>query len=51
MWTDEERAQIRMDWIHDFEILVYLHLLQYSSLENPMDREALQAMVHRVAKS
>ena len=51
MWTDEERAQIRMDWIHDFEILVYLHLLQYSCLENPMDREALQAMVHRVAKS
>ena len=25
--------------------------LQYSCLENPMDRGALQAMVHRVAKS
>ena len=25
--------------------------LQYSSLENPMDREAWQAIVHRVAKS
>ena len=27
------------------------NLLQYSCLENPMDREAWQAMVHRVAKS
>ena len=25
--------------------------LQYSCLENPMDREAWQAIVHRVAKS
>ena len=25
--------------------------LQYSCLENPMDRGALQAMVHRAAKS
>ena len=25
--------------------------LQYSCLENPMDREAWQAMVHRVAQS
>ena len=25
--------------------------LQYSCLENPMDREAWRAMVHRVAKS
>ena len=25
--------------------------LQYSCLENPMDREACQAMVHRFAKS
>ena len=25
--------------------------LQYSCLENPMDREALWAIVHRVAKS
>ena len=25
--------------------------LQYSSLENPMDRETWQAMVHRVAKT
>ena len=25
--------------------------LQYSCLENPMDREAWQATVHRVAKS
>ena len=25
--------------------------LQYSSLENPMDRGGCQAMVHRVAKS
>ena len=25
--------------------------LQYSCLQNPMDREALLAMVHRVAKS
>ena len=24
--------------------------LQYSCLENPMDREAWQAMVHRIAK-
>ena len=27
------------------------NLLQYSCLENPMDREAWQAIVHRVAKS
>ena len=27
------------------------NLLQYSCLENPMDRGALQATVHRVAKS
>ena len=27
------------------------NLLQYSCLENPMDRGAWQAMVHRVAKS
>ena len=27
------------------------HLLQYSCLENPMDRGAWQATVHRVAKS
>ena len=27
------------------------NLLQYSRLENPMDRGALQATVHRVAKS
>ena len=27
------------------------NLLQYSSLENPMDRGAWQATVHRVAKS
>ena len=26
------------------------NLLQYSCLENPMDREAWQATVHRVAK-
>ena len=25
--------------------------LQYSSLENPMDRETWQATIHRVAKS
>ena len=25
--------------------------LQYSYLENPMDREAWRAMIHRVAKS
>ena len=25
--------------------------LQYSCLENPMDREAWQAMVHRIAES
>ena len=29
----------------------YGNLLQYSCLENPMDQEAWQAMVHRVAKS
>ena len=27
------------------------HSLQYSCLENPMDREAWQAMVHLVSKS
>ena len=27
------------------------NLLQYSCLESPMDREARQAIVHRVAKS
>ena len=27
------------------------NLLQYSCLQNPTDREAWQAMVHRVAKS
>ena len=27
------------------------NLLQYSCLDNPMDREAWQATVHRVAKS
>jgi len=27
------------------------NLLQYSCLENPMDRGAWQAVVHRVAKS
>ena len=27
------------------------NLLQYSCLENPMDREAWQITVHRVAKS
>ena len=27
------------------------YLLQYSCLENPMDRGALWAIVHRVAKS
>ena len=27
------------------------NLLQYSCLENPMDREAWRAIVHRVAKS
>ena len=27
------------------------HPLQYSSLENPMDRGACQVIVHRVAKS
>ena len=27
------------------------NLLQYSCLENPMDREALQATVHRITES
>ena len=30
---------------------VYSNPLQYSCLENPMDRGALQAPVHRVAKN
>ena len=29
----------------------YGNLLQYSCLENPMDRGAYQAIVHKVAKS
>ena len=28
----------------------HVHLLQYSCLENPMDREAWWVMVHRVSK-
>ena len=29
----------------------YSHLLQYSNLENPMDREAWRTTLHRVAQS
>ena len=38
-------------WIGKIPWGAHGNLLQYSSLENPMDREAWQATVHRLAKS
>ena len=38
-------------WENPLEKEMATHPLQYSCLENPMDRGAWQATVHRVAKS
>ena len=59
LWFTEFQSNKAVS-LHFFKIFNCLHLtpgegngnpLQYSCLENPMDREAWQATVHGVAKS
>ena len=49
--VEETASGQNSGYAEEANIVIYGNLLQYSCLENPMDRGGWQAKVHRIAES
>ena len=49
--VEESASGQNSRYAEEANIVIYGNLLQYSCLENPMDRGGWQAKVHRIAQS